>query len=392
MLEVSSSKSSRRDFLTSISVVAGASLVDPRILARIQVPRSVDSFGCDIFSQVPSLNLESLIPPDRQVPNQTRLLTLASEPNLGRLVIPEKQPPEDLIPGDILFQKYNTRIHDLADQFNYIKFGFREGELKEPDSLLRRLAEREERLDIFIIDSHLLHSRFLTETQKSECPEVTAILDNQSNSIKNYQGGLVIANRNVALSRYKSYLEACERSRANETISFSQCEVERESAYYRYQKYIDPEPSLDLLLLGTYGVQTYKEDISPVNNSTTTRHHYVFVIGRNPTLRRIGDEHFRRVYDPFQGQLNTTPEYSQSHPRVEDLTIDYNQRVYPLKAGINLQVALEHEFGHVKDLNHPRPDYELIERRRRAQNLYENTGDDSGYWIYLESPSAQIFC
>jgi hypothetical protein len=361
----------RRNFMQSLAATAGLGLAAPGDLARLVLPGTLQTVPATIGSRFPADS---------------------------RLVTPQRTRPPDLIPKEVLESEYHTRIHDLSDQVNSVTFGFREGELREQDSMLRMLQERDEPLDIFILNGHVLNSAFLTESQKLAAPEAENILSTCVHDYANAEMGKVITNRVHYRTEYELLFQACDIKKALGIYSPVQCEVEKSIAFLNYEKYLVPEPSSDLLLLASYGIYKTIDEKSTIDNSISRKHHYVFVIGRDPDLKKFGDDSYNAVYNPFNyrlsermdGRLQATLENIQSHPNIESLTRDYAREDYIIIAGLRLYDFLEHEFGHVKGYNHPRNDQEILARRRRARQLYESTGDDSGYWIYLESPTAQV--
>ena len=168
--------------------------------------------------------------------------------------------------------------------------------------------------------------------------------------------------------------------------------VEKEALDYRYEYFrktalTDDELKGGKFSIGGISVITTDKDVLGIPRRKST----VFIAVRNMPNRRIFTSGNERLEVPtnqifysriFGAPLAPAPD--QSEPILGNFTVG-DDPDYPLEASLP-GTTLRHELQHVKGLNHPDTDLEVITDLREARQKFEN-GDDSGYWLEFRTPA-----
>lgn len=284
----------------------------------------------------------------------------------------------DLVSGEILLEKYKTRIWQLPD----VELLIRTGALKHEEVFKLIESGEVEKLNIILLDADRVESRYLTDEQKKAIPYLDASVNDAAaetleKARAHFEDPEIIQERKDYV---KYHLERIDAELKNGTITKEEAEYHK--IYYNEvaRPYLDGPTEEDLkdakAVLGLCVRNTLST--SPSKFDMT-----VIVAMRNPE-HRVKVIKAQRFEFPIAGAY--APNLWQSYPDMKYATVNPEHPEYPVGVNsIGTLFVLRHEMAHAGLIGHPAADWVPYSRLTEARAHMEKFGDDSLYYYVLKT-------
>lgn len=304
-----------------------------------------------------------------------KAFTMPSNPFRDQDVNHADHQDSDIIPRDVLKQKYNIEILDLADQQKFIKLNFRIG--FEDDPISQQIVEyMNGTLRIVLLNGPYFDAKFLTQQQLAQDLELPKVLWNSRNNTLAENLSTYRSEKDSKIVEYEGIAEKLKRQLSTGEIDQDRYNISTQRYKEAFSIYFRDPSDEDLLLLtgGTFakyvnsgGGYIFLNMIKPVK---------VFSSGN------VSEE------ITFSGLTNLDPR--QSYPSPNRFSVDYSAKEYIIKNGHTLATHLQHELEHAAGLRHPLTDHAVLGRITSADYNLRSSGNDKQYWIKFEIPEGVV--